>query len=68
MADDTTQPQSDLERLAEQLPPSLLAEMWDFLKHNKKWWLVPILLMMGLFGLLIVLAGSSVAPFIYTLF
>jgi hypothetical protein len=58
----------ELERLAEQDQPSLLAEMFAFLKHNKKWWLLPILLMMGLFGILLVLAGTSVAPFIYTLF
>ncbi len=54
--------------MAEQAQPSLLAEMLDFLKYNKKWWLLPILLMMGLFAILLVLAGTSVAPFIYTLF
>jgi hypothetical protein len=48
--------------------PGLLAELFDFLKQNKKWWLLPILIAMGLCGLLVVLAGSSMAPFIYTLF
>ena len=66
MPEDPSRP--ELERLAAEDQPSLLAEMFDFLKHNKKWWLIPILLMMASFGILIALAGSSVAPFIYTLF
>jgi hypothetical protein len=45
-----------------------LGELWGFLKHNKKWWLVPILLMLLIFGLLIFLSGTGLAPFIYTLF
>jgi Family of unknown function (DUF5989) len=59
---------TNLERLAAQDQPTLLAEMFEFLKYNKKWWLLPILLIMGLFGILLILAGTSVAPFIYTLF
>ncbi len=48
---------------------SFLAELWQFLKVRKKFWLLPILIMMVLFGGLIVLSqGSAVAPFIYTLF
>lgn len=58
----------ELDKLASQPQPSLVAEIFDFLAHNKKWWLLPILVMMGLFGLLIFLSGTSVAPFIYTLF
>ena len=54
--------------MAESAQPGLMAELFDFLKHNKKWWLLPILLMLGLFGILAAIAGSSVAPFIYTLF
>jgi uncharacterized protein DUF5989 len=56
------------EQLSQAPQPSLAAEFLDFLKHNKKWWLLPILLMMAVFGLLMVLASTSVAPFIYTLF
>lgn len=63
-----SQPKPDLERLSEAPQPSLAAEFFDFLKHNKKWWLLPILLMIGVFGVLIALASSPVAPFIYTLF
>lgn len=48
---------------------SILLELWDFLKVRKKFWLLPILLMMLLLGGLIVLVeGSAIAPFIYTLF
>jgi len=48
---------------------SFIKELWSFIKVRKKFWLLPILLMMTLFGGLIVLSqGSAVAPFIYTLF
>jgi hypothetical protein len=48
---------------------SFLGELWAFLRERKKFWLVPILLVMSLLGGLIVLTqGSAVAPFIYTLF
>ena len=48
---------------------SFLAELWDFLKVRKKFWLLPILIMMLIFGGLVVLSqGSAVAPFIYTIF
>ena len=46
-----------------------VAELWAFMKERKKFWLLPILLVLLLFGTLIVLMqGSAVAPFIYTLF
>lgn len=46
-----------------------LAELWTFLRVRKKFWLIPIMLMMALFGGLLVLTqGSAVAPFIYTIF
>ena len=44
-------------------------EFWGFLKTRKKWWLMPIIIMLMLLGFLIILTeGSAVAPFIYTLF
>lgn len=46
-----------------------ITELWSFLKARKKFWLLPVFIVLGLFGGLIVLAqGSAVAPFIYTLF
>ena len=48
---------------------SFLNEFFEFLKVRKKYWLLPILLVLVLFGALIVLSqGSAVAPFIYTIF
>lgn len=48
---------------------SFLIEFYNFLKHRKKYWLLPILIVLVLFGSLIVLTqGSAVAPFIYTIF
>ena len=48
---------------------SFLHEFWSFLRVRKKYWLMPIFIMMVIFGGLIVLTkGSAVAPFIYTLF
>ena len=48
---------------------NFLIEFWNFLKVRKKFWLLPIILVLALFGGLIVLSqGSAVAPFIYTIF
>jgi len=47
----------------------LLKDLWGFLKVRKKFWLLPIILSLLLFGVLIVMtSGSAIAPFIYTLF
>ena len=48
---------------------SFFAEFWRYLKVRKKFWLVPVLLVLLVFGGLIILAkGSAIAPFIYTIF
>ena len=48
---------------------SFIIELWQYLKARKKFWLLPILVVMVILGGLIILAqGSAVAPFIYTLF
>lgn len=47
----------------------VLRELWVFMRARKKYWLVPVVIMLVVFGALIVLTqGSVVAPFIYTLF
>lgn len=47
----------------------VVSELWEFMKHNKKFWLAPIVITLVLVGALLVLAkGSALAPFIYTLF
>ncbi len=48
---------------------SVLKDLYGFLKERKKWWLLPIILVLLFVGILIVFSGSSaIAPFIYTLF
>lgn len=48
---------------------SFLAELWQFMRVRKKYWLLPIFMVMALFGGLVILTqGSAVAPFIYTVF
>jgi len=48
---------------------ALFLEFWAFMRERKKWWLLPILLVMTLVGGLLVFAqGSALAPFIYTIF
>lgn len=48
---------------------SIISELWMFMRARKKFWLVPIVVMMLMFGTLLILAQSTaVAPFIYTIF
>ncbi|MEO8631013.1 MAG: DUF5989 family protein [Betaproteobacteria bacterium] len=48
---------------------SLLRELWAYMRARKKYWLIPIIVMMAVFGGLVVLSkGSAIAPFIYTIF
>jgi uncharacterized protein DUF5989 len=47
----------------------IVGELWAFMRVRKKWWLGPIVVMLGLLGLLVVATqGTAIAPFIYTLF
>ena len=48
---------------------SLVSELWAFMRIRKKWWLLPIIVIMVMVGALLVFAqGSALAPFIYTIF
>ena len=48
---------------------SFLKELWFYMRERKKYWLIPVMLVMAILGVLIVFAqGSAVAPFMYTLF
>ncbi|RYD69256.1 MAG: hypothetical protein EOP84_28810 [Verrucomicrobiaceae bacterium] len=49
-------------------PVSLGRELWDMLWKNKKFWMIPILIVLLLFGVLLILSATPAAPFIYTLF
>ena len=57
----------DFASQAEEQPPGLVAEFVDFLIHNKKWWLIPIILVLVVVGAFAFLSGTAAAPFIYTL-
>lgn len=48
--------------------PGLLSEYWGFVRENQKWWLLPIVIVTLVLGLLVLVAGTGAAPFIYTLF
>jgi hypothetical protein len=58
----------EFSELSRQRRTGLVGEFWAFLKHNKKWWLLPLLVMIGLLGLLVFLSGTGLAPFLYPLF
>lgn len=45
-----------------------LKDLWSYLKERKKWWLAPLIIIFILIGVLLLLGGTSLAPFIYTLF
>src|SRR5689334_16952846 len=60
---------NDFEKAStEQSQSGFLGELWGFMRDNKKWWLLPIVVMLLVFGLLVFLSGTGLAPFIYTLF
>ena len=59
---------SDFERQAGAAQQGIVREFLDFLLHNKKWWLAPIIVMLLILGLIAILGGTGAAPFIYTLF
>jgi hypothetical protein len=62
--------ENEFERAAaEQGRGGIFRDLWGFMKQNKKWWLLPLLLTLLVFGLLVFLSSSSgLTPFIYTLF
>ena len=62
------EPQNQFDELAKQKRTGIISEFWEFLKHNKKWWLLPILITLLLLGLIVLLGGTALAPFIYPLF
>jgi hypothetical protein len=59
---------NDFERAAAGRSAGVLAEFLDFLRYHRKWWLLPILAVLLLAGVVAILGGTAIAPFIYTLF
>jgi hypothetical protein len=63
------EPRSEFEKAAESKSGgSFFGDFWGFIKTNKKWWLIPIVVLFLGFALLILLSSTGLAPFIYTLF
>jgi hypothetical protein len=56
---------NEFERAAEESRLSLAAEFWLFLKENKKWWLIPILLVFALIAAFAMMLSTGFAPFLY---
>jgi hypothetical protein len=56
------------EKAAQEHQVGPLREFFEFLRDNKKWWLLPIVVVLLVFGALVLVAGTAAAPFIYTLF
>ncbi len=59
---------SEMERLASQQDPGIIAEFWEFLRQEGKWWLIPIMVVLLLLGALAFLSTTGLAPFIYPVF
>ena len=59
---------TEFEKSGEQKDIGLFGEFVAMLKQNKKYWLIPLILILVLFGVLVILGSSAAAPFIYTLF
>jgi hypothetical protein len=61
-------PTSEFEKAATSQRAGVLSDFWYFLRSSKKWWLLPVIVILVAFGVLMALSGTAVAPFIYTLF
>jgi len=59
---------NEFESAAARAPSSGLKDFFRFLSHNKKWWLLPLVVVLVGLGALAILGGTAAAPFIYTLF
>lgn len=64
----TKEVSDDFSRQADQPSPGIVLEFLQFLVENKKWWLIPILVAVGLIAALVALNTSGLAPLIYPLF
>ncbi len=59
---------AEFERQADESQPGLVAEFVLFLRYNKKWWLLPILITLALLGVMVFLSSTTALPWIYAIF
>ena len=60
---------NEFEKIAgEQGEGGFFSDYWHFIRHNKKWWLIPLVVLLLALGALTLLGGTAAAPFIYTIF
>ena len=64
----TGRPGDEFEQAAQQARGSFFSEFVHFLRHNKKWWLIPVVIVLLFIGVLVILSSTAAAPFVYTLF
>ena len=60
--------QNEFEHLAHEASPGFIKEVWYLVANDKRWWMAPIIIALVILGALVMLTGTGVAPFIYTLF
>ena len=48
--------------------PGVVTEIWGYMSHYRKWWLLPIIMVLFVLGIVVATQGSAIAPFIYALF
>jgi len=65
---ESSETENTFERESQSRPRGISVEFLDFLIHNKKWWLTPIIIILLIFSLFIVLTNTAIGPFIYVLF
>jgi hypothetical protein len=68
MKTDAASGRKRFESSAAEPSPGIVAEFWEFLRTNKKWWMIPIVVALLVLAGLVFLGGTALAPFIYTLF
>ena len=62
-------PERDFQQIARtQREASFVEELWTLVREHRKYWMIPIVVVLLFFGILIALSGTAVAPFVYTLF
>lgn len=59
---------NEFEKLKHESSVGPVREIWQFILENKSWWMMPIMIVFGIFGVLIALAATGALPFIYTTF